>query len=108
MKSEINSQATSGDFEFSALAEARNHKSCLVHEFDPVLRGKVLEIGAGIGQMTAEFAQAPGITELSGWSQIPVSMMASSGTIRASNPSGASPVIFPQNPAHLRSRTPVS
>lgn len=66
MRSDVNSQATTGEFEFSALAEARNYRATLVREFDPVLQGQVLEIGAGIGQMTSEFAQAPGITELVG------------------------------------------
>lgn len=66
MRSEVNSQATTGEFEFSALAEARNYRATLVREFESVLQGQVLEIGAGIGQMTAEFARAPGVTEIVG------------------------------------------
>ena len=66
MTSKINSQATSGEFEFSALEEARNYRSALVREFEPVLQGNVMEIGAGIGQMTAEFARARGVTEIVG------------------------------------------
>jgi SAM-dependent methyltransferase len=42
----------SGDFEFQALAEARNYRNALLEEFRPYLKGDILEIGAGIGQFT--------------------------------------------------------
>ena len=56
--------AATADFEFTALGEARNYRAALVREFTPLLRGRVLEVGAGIGQMTAEFARVPGVTEI--------------------------------------------
>ena len=40
------------NFEFSALSEARNYRAALIKEFAPVLTGNVLEVGAGIGQIT--------------------------------------------------------
>ncbi len=52
------------DFEFAALREAVRYRAALVEEFRPWLRGEVLEVGAGIGQMTAELARVPGITRL--------------------------------------------
>jgi len=46
--------ATSGpNFEFQALREARNYRAALITEFFPHIRGRVLEVGAGIGQITA-------------------------------------------------------
>lgn len=52
------------DFEFAALAEARNYRRALLRRFAPHLRGRVLEIGAGIGQFTSELRTLPGLTEL--------------------------------------------
>lgn len=52
------------NFEFAALNEARNYRAALVREFTPLLRGRVLEVGAGIGQMTAEFARVPSVKEI--------------------------------------------
>jgi SAM-dependent methyltransferase len=57
----VNSQATSDDFEFAALNEAKNYRRILTEEFSPYLKGNVLEVGAGIGQMTREFAGVPGV-----------------------------------------------
>lgn len=51
---EVNAQATSEDFEFAALQAAKNYRRSLVAEFSPYLRGRILEVGAGIGQMTRE------------------------------------------------------
>ena len=53
-----------GDFEFAALNEARNYRTVLVREFAPFLSGRVAEIGAGIGQMTAEFQALPNVGQL--------------------------------------------
>jgi SAM-dependent methyltransferase len=53
-----------GDFEFAALGEAANYRRALMREFGPWLRGRVLEVGAGIGQMSAELRRQPGISEL--------------------------------------------
>src|SRR6266700_4195483 len=41
------------NFEFQALREARNYRAALIAEFSPHIRGRVLEVGAGIGQITA-------------------------------------------------------
>lgn len=56
--------AMSSDFEFAALGEARNYRRALLRSFAPRLRGRVLEIGAGIGQMTRELLTVPAVTEL--------------------------------------------
>ena len=53
-----------GDFEFAALSEARNYRQALVREFERHLQGRVLEIGAGIGQMTSEIIRLPHIKEV--------------------------------------------
>jgi len=45
-------QTSTSDFEFGALKEAHNYRAALVQEFGPYLNGRVLEVGAGIGQMT--------------------------------------------------------
>lgn len=52
------------DFEFEALSHARNYRAALIREFSPELRGRVLEIGAGIGQFSADLAGLPAITTL--------------------------------------------
>jgi SAM-dependent methyltransferase len=59
-----NATAQTEDFEFAALAEARNYRRALVAEFAPVLRGPVIEVGAGIGQLTTDLATVPSITRL--------------------------------------------
>ncbi|SRR6266498_2728198 len=41
------------NFEFQALREARNYRAALLAEFSPHIHGRVLEVGAGIGQITA-------------------------------------------------------
>lgn len=58
------SSAPSADFEFDALREAANYRRALAEEFGPWLKGRVLEIGAGIGQFTATLREQPGIGEL--------------------------------------------
>lgn len=60
----INAAAVSADFEFAALGEAIHYREALVREMLPVLHGRVIEVGAGIGQMTALFQQAPEVREL--------------------------------------------
>ncbi len=64
MSSQPNALAQTADFEFAALNEAKNYRAALLREFRPHLRGKVLEVGAGIGQITAELLQNPTITRL--------------------------------------------
>ncbi len=53
-----------GDFEFAALAESRNYRRFMLEEFGRYLKGHVLEVGCGIGQMTGELQQLPSITKL--------------------------------------------
>jgi len=62
----VNEAASTADFEFAALNEARNYRRALAREFGPHLRGKVLEVGAGIGQMTLAFRALPGVSEIVG------------------------------------------
>jgi len=52
------------DFEFAALGEALNYRNALVREFTPALSGRVLEVGAGIGQMSALIRRLPNVSEL--------------------------------------------
>lgn len=59
-----NATAETEDFEFRALAEARNYRRALIQEFGPHLHGPVLEVGAGIGQLTQELAALSPITRL--------------------------------------------
>lgn len=59
-----NSAATNPDFEFDALNEARNYREALIKEFGPSLRGNVIEIGAGIGQISGLLRELPQISRL--------------------------------------------
>jgi SAM-dependent methyltransferase len=59
-----NATATSADFEFAALSEARNYPRALIREFGASLHGDVIEIGAGIGQMTGLLLTLPQISRL--------------------------------------------
>lgn len=55
-----NITASTEDFEFSALQEAYHYPRSIVREFQPFLQGNVLEVGAGIGQLTRLFAECHG------------------------------------------------
>jgi len=59
-----NATAQTEDFEFAALSEAKNYRNALLREFSGHLRGRVLEIGAGVGQITGPLLQNPAITRL--------------------------------------------
>ena len=59
-----NEQAASANFEFDALSAANNYRRTLVREFTPHLRGRIIEIGAGIGQITALLRQLPAVEHL--------------------------------------------
>ena len=59
-----NQLAFSADFEFAALELAVNYRAALLREFAPYLKGRVLEIGAGIGQITAALAAVPAVQEV--------------------------------------------
>jgi SAM-dependent methyltransferase len=54
----------SADYEFEALAAARNYRRGILREFTPYLRGDVLEVGAGIGLVTAELRGMPAVRHL--------------------------------------------
>jgi hypothetical protein len=56
-----NALALSEDFEFAALSVADNYRKALLNEFSPHLRGNVLEVGAGIGQITEALLANPNI-----------------------------------------------
>jgi hypothetical protein len=64
MSSTVNSAASTADFEFTALSYAKNYRAALAREFRPHLKGRIIEIGAGIGQMTSVLKQSPGVTEI--------------------------------------------
>jgi SAM-dependent methyltransferase len=64
MSAAPNAQAQTADFEFAALQEARNYRQALLRDFSKFLNGQVLEVGAGIGQITGELLKTPAITRL--------------------------------------------
>ena len=51
-------------FEFRALGEAVNYRRRLVEEFTPWICGCVLEVGAGVGQITSLLRQCSGLKKL--------------------------------------------
>jgi SAM-dependent methyltransferase len=59
-----NESASTEDFEFDALREANNYRRALLKLFAPHLRGRVIEVGAGIGQFTAQLRELPQIKRL--------------------------------------------
>lgn len=64
MSERPNEKASTADFEFAALREARNYREALVREFSSHLHGRVLEVGAGIGQINELLQTLPGVKEL--------------------------------------------
>src|ERR1041384_212533 len=64
MSERPNESATTGDFEFDALQKANNYRAALIREFSPFLKGRVVEIGAGIGQFTEALAALPTVKEI--------------------------------------------
>lgn len=64
MTNQPNAVAMTSDFEFAALNEAENYRAALLRDFDLYLRGNVLEVGAGIGQITAGLRQKPEVKKL--------------------------------------------
>src|SRR3569833_440797 len=54
----------SPNFEFNALREANNYRRALLKLFAPHLRGRVIEIGAGQGQITEQLKQVASIRHL--------------------------------------------
>jgi SAM-dependent methyltransferase len=59
-----NSAASNASFEFDALNEAVNYRHALVAHFRPHLGREVIEVGAGIGQITELIAQRPGVNRV--------------------------------------------
>lgn len=64
MSDQPNALAETADFEFAALSEARNYRAALLRDFATHLRGNVLEVGAGIGQITSELLKLPAVKRL--------------------------------------------
>ena len=64
MSERPNESADTEDFEFAALSEAKNYRAALLREFSMHLHGQVLEIGAGIGQITEELLKNSAISKL--------------------------------------------
>jgi len=61
-----NLNAQTADFEFAALHEAYYYPRAIIEEFAPYLGQHVLEVGAGIGQLTALLADQVGPEKLLG------------------------------------------
>jgi SAM-dependent methyltransferase len=59
-----NDPPPAGSFEFTALQAAGNYQRALIRAFSAHLRGRVIEVGCGVGQMTEHLRQLPGITRL--------------------------------------------
>ncbi len=55
---------TDSNFEFAALAESHNYRRIMIDEFRNFLKGHVVEIGCGVGQMTAELQRLEQIVKL--------------------------------------------
>ena len=66
MTSDPNATASTEDFEFAALSEAVNYRRAIVSEFGPFLTGRVLEVGAGIGQISESILGMSSVDELVG------------------------------------------
>lgn len=64
MSTDYNQNTTSGNFEFEALRQAVNYQRLLVKEMGAFVRGRAIEIGAGIGQMTVRLRALPGVEYL--------------------------------------------
>src|SRR5579862_9491626 len=61
MSDRPNASTNTEDFEFAALAEAKNYRRALITEFRTALKGEVIEVGAGIGQMTEHLLELPDV-----------------------------------------------
>jgi SAM-dependent methyltransferase len=57
-------QALTEDFEFAALNETVNYRRSLLQEFNIYLKGNILEVGSGIGQLTEEMVRIPSVKSL--------------------------------------------
>jgi SAM-dependent methyltransferase len=61
MREELNFRANTDDFEFEALRAAENYRQALFREFGPWLAGQVIEVGAGVGQMSELLVRLPAV-----------------------------------------------
>lgn len=59
--SAVNAFATNPDFEFDAIEIAHNYRRAIIDLFRPHLRGEVVEVGAGIGQLSETLKRLPEI-----------------------------------------------
>lgn len=59
-----NANAATEDFEFAALSEAVNYRKAIIAEFSEYLKGEVLEIGAGVGQISEAILSLPSVANL--------------------------------------------
>ncbi len=50
------------NYEFSGLEPASRYRAAIAREFVSITAGRVLEVGAGIGQMTGVLRRSPGVT----------------------------------------------
>jgi hypothetical protein len=64
MKESPNALIDTEDFEMAALSQAENYRAALLCEFSACLRGNVLEVGAGFGQITEALLKTPDISKL--------------------------------------------
>lgn len=64
MSNKPNEIANTEDFEFEALSQAVNYRAAIMHEFSPYLKGRVLEVGAGIGQISQSILEQENVDEL--------------------------------------------
>lgn len=99
MASRPNEFALTNNFEFEALKQAENYRKRLLIEFGPHLKGDVIEVGAGIGQITTKVKALPSVQSVlaiepdadfcqmfqAGVTDIPVIR----GTVSAVNPDSA-------------------
>jgi len=63
MKNSIDTP-TNEDFEFASLMAAKNYRAAILNDFRGPLRGNVIEVGAGIGQITAHLLECGDIRNL--------------------------------------------
>lgn len=66
MASRPNEFALTNNFEFEALKQAENYRKRLLIEFGPHLKGDVIEVGAGIGQITSLINALPTVDSVLG------------------------------------------
>jgi SAM-dependent methyltransferase len=59
-----NERATNPGFELAALEVAVNYRAGLVREFAPYVRGRVLEVGAGTGQIAEQLLEQTALRSL--------------------------------------------